>query len=336
MSNISRRGFLKGAAAAGGALFAAASPVRSAPKKGKGEKVAMLIDLTKCDGCASRGTPACVETCRSAHANRFPEPEKPVKDYWPQKKHEDWSGKRHLTDTLTPYNWTFVQKTVVRHNGEDVELHIPRHCMHCDNPPCANLCPVGANTKSPEGAVLIDDGLCLGGAKCRSVCPWHIPQRQAGVGIYLNFDPAAGGGVMYKCDLCHDRITSGGEPACVEACRKIKGEGSALAFGRREDIIAEAQRRAAATGGHIYGLEENGGTSTLYVSNVPFAKIDEALAAGKEKFRMPKAKNPMEKESVKLKAALIAPLAGFAGAMAAAGRAFSAQSKNKERSDEVR
>jgi len=32
--------------------------------------------------------------------------------------------------------------------------------------------------KTAEGAVVIDHESCFGGAKCRSVCPWNIPQRQ--------------------------------------------------------------------------------------------------------------------------------------------------------------
>ena len=92
--------------------------------------------------------------------------------------------------------------------------------MHCDNPPCAKLCPFGVKHKTPEGPVYIDHNLCFGGAKCRTVCPWSVPQRQAGVGIYTlwqRFLPA-GGGVMFKCDLCRERLLSGDRPLCIDAC----------------------------------------------------------------------------------------------------------------------
>lgn len=59
---------------------------------------------------------------------------------------------------------------------------MPRRCMHCDNPPCANVCPFAAHTKTDEGAVVINPDLCFGGAKCRDVCPWGIPQQQAAWG----------------------------------------------------------------------------------------------------------------------------------------------------------
>jgi Fe-S-cluster-containing dehydrogenase component len=58
-------------------------------------------------------------------------------------------------------------------------------CMHCDNPPCIRGCPFEALSKQPEGKTVIDHSICFGGAKCRDVCPWGIPQRQAGVGMYL-------------------------------------------------------------------------------------------------------------------------------------------------------
>ncbi len=320
---FNRRSFLKGAMAAGGVALAAAAPVKAGTSGEKAVPVAMMIDLTRCDGCPARGTPACVAACSLENASRFPEPEDNIKDYWPQKKHEDWSGKRDLTSTLTPYNWTFVQKVKVEHDGREETVNVPRHCMHCDNPPCVNLCPVGANTKEKNGAVLIDSDLCLGGAKCRSVCSWSVPQRQAGVGLYLNFDPMAGGGVMYKCDLCSDRLKEGREPACVEACGKVRGWESALHFGTREEIVALARKRAGETGGHLYGLDENGGTSTIYVSKVPFEKIDQAMVAKKDRFRMPvKVKNVLEKDKYMMQALLTAPVAGLVAGAAAAGKGF--------------
>jgi NAD-dependent dihydropyrimidine dehydrogenase PreA subunit len=121
--------------------------------------------------------------------------------------------------------------------------------------------------------VVIDENLCFGGAKCRDVCPWGIPARQAGVGLYLKVAPQfAGGGVMYKCDLCYSRVKAGRAPACVEACPK-----KAIVFGDKEAMRAEAHRRAKAIDGHIYGEKENGGTSTFYVSAVPFDVIHSAL-----------------------------------------------------------
>ncbi len=334
---MNRRGFLKGALAAAGASMAL-KPRPAAASGRNSKRRAMMIDLTQCDGCPGKGTPACVAACRTENQSRFPVPEKPIKDYWPQKKHEDWSEKQGLTSTLTPYNWTAVQKVEVEQGGEKVAVNVPRHCMHCDDPACVKVCPVGANTKRDDGAVCIDPELCLGGAKCRDVCPWGIPQRQSGVGIYLNFDPALGGGVLYKCDFCALRADAGKEPACVDACRLSRAERGgqpAVIAGTREEIVARAKARAAEVGGHVYGLEENGGTSVIYVSSVPFEKIDAALVARKDRFRMPKVKNRMYEENAGVRTLLAAPVAGLVAGLALAGKSFVKTARKSENDMEV-
>jgi Fe-S-cluster-containing dehydrogenase component len=233
-----------------------------------------LIDLTLCDGCAGEKAPRCVLACREKNEPKFPKVSGTIHPYWPKKTNEDWSKKTDVIDRLTPYNWTYVQKATVQHEGREAQVFVPRRCMHCDNPPCVSLCPYSAQSKKPEGPIVIDDKLCLGGAKCRDVCPWGIPARQAGVGLYTNLAEGkyAGGGVMYKCDLCYDKVKVGGSPACVEACPK-----DAQLFGDKKAMLAEAQRRAKAIGGFVYGEHENGGTSTFYVSAVPFETIHQAL-----------------------------------------------------------
>lgn len=317
MPTISRRSFIKRTAAAGiagGIALSGGGKLASAATKSR--TVGTLIDLSKCDGCKELGMPACVEVCRTVNNEKFPKVEvEEIPNYWPQKKHEDWSQKQDLTNRLTPYNWTYVETVTVEHEGRHYELHIQRRCMHCDNPPCANLCPFSAQEKTPEGPVLINHDLCFGGAKCRDVCPWQIPQRQAGVGLYMQVAPLyVGGGVMYKCDLCYERIKDGGIPACVEVCPK-----EALLFGPKETMLKEAHSRAKALNGYIYGEVENGGTSTFYVSPVPFEKIDQAL---KEQQSIPGMKpgveNYLDTVNGLAKGLLIAPIAGiFAAGYAA-------------------
>ncbi|MCX8027281.1 MAG: 4Fe-4S dicluster domain-containing protein [Thermodesulfovibrionales bacterium] len=253
-------------------------------------KYATIIDLTACDGCKDEPVPLCVKACREYNNDRFPEPQKPIQPYWPRKGYEDWSDKRDRIDTLTPYNWLFVQRINV--DGED--LNIPRRCMHCDNPPCVRGCPFGALTKQPEGNSVINDSLCFGGAKCRDVCPWGIPQRQAGVGLYMKLLPKyAGGGVMYKCDLCKDRIVKGQEPACVGACKARLGDRPAMYFGKRDEILRIVKERVEKEGLHVYGDVQNGGTSTFYLSAVAFDKISKAISEKKD--RIPMATNVKSK-----------------------------------------
>ncbi|MCX5914836.1 MAG: 4Fe-4S dicluster domain-containing protein [Deltaproteobacteria bacterium] len=308
---LTRRGFLqKGSLAVaagavgvvGGASFAEA----------KGGTFATFIDLTKCDGCKGVPIPKCVAACRQANEKNFPAPQEPIKDLWPQKTHDDWSKKKDVINTLTPYNWTTVQQVQVA--GE--EIYIPRRCMHCDNPPCANLCPFGALNQNADSSVVINPDLCLGGAKCKAVCPWGIPQRQSGVGIYLKMQPIpAGGGVMYKCDLCHDRLKKGQIPACVEACEKRLGKERPLFFGFRAEIQKMARARVKEVNGFLYGEKENGGTSTFYVSRVSFEKIDESLKERKTALRMGRVQNALNDVNNWAKGFLLSPLLGAAAAV---------------------
>jgi Fe-S-cluster-containing dehydrogenase component len=189
--------------------------------------------------------------------------------------------------------------------------------MHCQNPPCADLCPWGAARKLENGITLIHSDICLGGKKCQVVCPWHIPQRQTGVGLYLDLLPSlAGNGVMYKCDRCYNRIAAGELPACIEACPE-----EVQIIGPREEIVAEAHRLEKEEGIYIYGETENGGTNTLYVSPVPFETLNKAIDKGPGRPHLNPVENKMAHADNLAKAMLIAPFAGLA---AAVGRIYKA------------
>jgi Fe-S-cluster-containing dehydrogenase component len=248
--------------------------------------------------------------------HKYPDPQKPFPKMFPKKVPvADWSDKQDVTDRLTPYNWLFIQSATVDHKGESYNLTIPRRCMHCQNPPCVKLCPFGAAAQLDNGISRFDADICLGGAKCKTVCPWKIPERQTGVGIYLDLLPAlAGNGVMYKCDRCYDRIKEGELPACIEECPE-----DVQTIGPRNEIIEQAHELAAELDGFIYGEKENGGTNTIYVSPVPFDKINQAVEKGRGKPHMKPVKNMMADANNLAAAMVIAPIAGLA---AAAGKLY--------------
>ena len=180
--------------------------------------------------------------------------------------------------------------------------------MHCQNPPCVNLCPWGSAHKLENGITRLDPELCLGGSKCKAVCPWHIPERQTGVGLYLDLLPSfAGNGVMYKCDRCYNKIEKGELPACIEVCPE-----NVQKIGPRNEIIEEAKKIAKEINGYIYGEKENGGTNTIYVSPVSFAELNKAIEKGKGKPHLSNVKDSMGQTDNLAKAMIIAPIAGFA------------------------
>ena len=302
---ISRRLFLKGSAVTACSVAVSGAPANAVASPD--EHIATLHDLTKCTGCGE-----CVSACRDENKKKYPKVQKPFPKMVPERvRVEDWSEKQSVEDRLTPYNWLYIQEAEVETNHGETTIYIPRRCMHCINPPCVKLCPWGAAKQKQNGLSAINSNTCLGGAKCRTVCPWGIPQRQTGVGLYLDILPSlAGNGVMYKCDRCYHRIEKGEQPSCLEACP----EGSQI-IGKRSDIIKVAYRLAKEINGYVYGDTENGGTNTIYVSPVPFNILNEAVEKGKGQPDLLSKKNAMAAGNNITTALFLAPFAGIAAAV---------------------
>ncbi|WP_306589879.1 4Fe-4S dicluster domain-containing protein [Geothrix sp. 21YS21S-4] len=138
-----------------------------------------------------------------------------------------------------------------------------RHlCQHCDVPTCVSVCPVSAFTKLAEGPVLYDASKCIGCRYCMQACPFHVPRYE-----WASTKPR-----IQKCIFCAPRITKGLQPACAEACPT-----GATLFGDRDELLQEARKRISAEPAKfvpkIYGTDEVGGTSILYISPVAFEKL---------------------------------------------------------------
>lgn len=159
-----------------------------------------------------------------------------------------------LRDSLSDKTYTIVEQ-----RGD---FFVRRMCQHCEDPTCVSVCPVGAFTKTEVGAVLYDESKCLGCRYCMQACPFQIPRYEWG-----SVKPR-----VQKCIMCYDRVKNGELPACAEACPT-----GATLFGDRDEMIEIAKQRLAENPDkyyqHIYGLEEVGGTSVLYISPVPFEEL---------------------------------------------------------------
>ena len=146
--------------------------------------------------------------------------------------------------------------TVVQTKGDKYMRHL---CMNCEDPTCASVCPVGALRKTAEGPVTYSPSRCIGCRYCMLACPFSVPKYEWNKTFPL----------VRKCDMCADRVASGLQTACAEACPT-----GATKFGERGALIAEAKERLAQNPqqyvNHIYGLNEVGGTSVLLLSSVPF------------------------------------------------------------------
>jgi formate dehydrogenase iron-sulfur subunit len=149
--------------------------------------------------------------------------------------------------------------TAIRTYGEHYSRKL---CMHCVDQACASVCPVAALRKTEAGPVVYDEDRCMGCRYCMVACPFQVP----------TYEWSARLPKVRKCDLCSDRVPSGGPTRCSEACPT-----GATLSGDRNELIAEARKRLAEKPKdyyqRIYGLEEVGGTSVLIISGVPFEQI---------------------------------------------------------------
>jgi len=187
---------------------------------------AMLIDTTWCVGCQ-----ACEEACKE-------------KNNLPDCDESDLSA---------------CKFTKVFERGD---YYVRRMCMHCKEPACASVCPVGALEKLEEGPVVYHEDRCIGCRYCMQACPFQIPTYE-----WDEVHPR-----VRKCWFCDDRVLAGEMPACAEAC-----PAEATIFGERDELLAVARQRIAedpdAYHHHIFGEQEVGGTSMLFLAGVPFEQI---------------------------------------------------------------
>lgn len=106
----------------------------------------------------------------------------------------------------TCYRQTYNEE--VRYpDGQESCVYLSAACMHCQNAPCIDACPVGCLKKDPEtGFTVYDNTNCIGCRSCALACPFGAPKFRVS------------DGKMVKCDGCNTRVKNGLKPACVLAC----------------------------------------------------------------------------------------------------------------------
>ena len=106
-------------------------------------------------------------------------------------------------------------------NGIVVIDNIPIKCMHCEDAPCYNVCPVGA-IEWIEDKVVINER-CIGCGLCVDACPFGI----------IRIDPNTG--KAFKCHGCYSED--------VEICKRVCPTG-ALQY-REESVVVKREKLAS-------------------------------------------------------------------------------------------
>ncbi len=168
-------------------------------------KYGLLIDASKCTGCT-----ACTIACQ-------------------------------MHNQLPPENNYNRLEMMERGTYPNVKMEIlPMQCMHCDNAPCAMVCPTQATYKREDGIVLIDHDKCIGCKYCMTACPYDARQ--------LNEDR-----VPEKCRWCPEMLSKGEQPACASTCMN-----EVRLFGDLEDPNSELNKKLAQV--DVYQITPEKGT----------------------------------------------------------------------------
>ncbi|OGB60391.1 MAG: hypothetical protein A2Y94_08325 [Caldithrix sp. RBG_13_44_9] len=156
----------------------------------------MGIDINKCIGCGR-----CVNACKTE--NNVPK----VPFYF-----RTWVERYRIFEdrdsTVDSPNGAIDGFHEMKEDGKNVvrSFFVPKICNQCDNPPCVQVCPVGATFKTPDGVILVDADYCIGCRYCIQACPYGAR--------YLNPETRTAD----KCTFCYHRVVKGLAPACVETC----------------------------------------------------------------------------------------------------------------------
>ena len=200
---------LEGAAAAAKPMLAKAQfpPAGPVPEYDwTKHRWAFGVDTTRCIGCLR-----CVKACKVE--NNVPFNPNDFRTWVERYVYLEGEDKPHIDSQSDPVNVAAAgsphdYRFSDRYRNAKVKkaFFVPKLCNHCENPPCVQVCPVGATYKTPDGVVLIDKDYCIGCRYCIQACPYGAR--------YFNEETKT----TDKCTWCYHRITKGLKPACVEVC----------------------------------------------------------------------------------------------------------------------
>jgi Fe-S-cluster-containing dehydrogenase component len=140
-------------------------------------------------------------------------------------------------DVAADKHWNLV---VEERTSGGQPFYLSRPCLHCQNAPCVEVCPVKATYHREDGLVIVDYNRCIGCRYCEVACPYDARKFnwEARSDDDNPLTPSWGTpeeerrprGVVEKCSFCVHRIDAGLEqglmpgedreatPACVNIC----------------------------------------------------------------------------------------------------------------------
>lgn len=131
----------------------------------------------------------------------------------------------------------------------EVTMHyLPFTCMHCQEAPCLDSCPVEAIYQRDDGVVVLDAAKCNGCQACLTACPYGV----------ILWDETSQ--LATKCHLCTHRTEQGLLPFCVLCC-----EGEAIQFGDLSDPQSQVSRLIAQRSGYVLKPEEGTKPAVYYL-----------------------------------------------------------------------